>query len=182
MYARTLKSKGRNLDLVLTCLRSRVISHHYTCGTSSARIISAFNQHIHRKLSCSPQSWPNQYQIKHYNTQNSFMSLRLYSSKGDGSNASEGKHIPVKDGVNVEKIIGAKEELLVARGFVNEHARLAEQEQQEWLSSEKFSINSKKEESPFLTRRQRFKNEFLRRVIPWDKINLSLDSFPYYLK
>jgi hypothetical protein len=110
------------------------------------------------------------------------MSLRLYSSKGDGSNASEGKHIPVKDGVNVEKIIGAKEELLVARGFVNEHARLAEQEQQEWLSSEKFSIDSKKEESPFLTRRQRFKNEFLRRVIPWDKINLSLDSFPYYLK
>jgi hypothetical protein len=182
MYTRTLKSKVHNLDLVLTFFRSRNLSYHYTCGTNSAHIISASNSHIHRKLPYSPQSWPNQRPIKHYNIGNLFMSHRLYSSKGDGSNASEGNHVPVKDSVNADKIMGVKEELPVARGFVNEHARLAEQDQREWLSREKISISSKKKESPFLTRRQRFKNEFLRRVIPWDNINLSFDSFPYYLK
>ncbi|KAF3327413.1 Protein MSP1 [Carex littledalei] len=182
MYARTLKCKGQSWNLLLTRFRSRVMSQHYPCGTSSARVISALNPHIRRKFTYSPQSWPNQYQIKQYNAGLSHMSHRLYSSKGDGSSASDGKHVPVKEnGVNGDKIRDVKEEIPVARGFANEHARLGEEDQQEWLNGERYFIDSKKKESEFLSKRQRFKNEFLRRVIPWENINLSLDSFPYYL-
>ncbi|KAK4394692.1 Spastin [Sesamum angolense] len=51
----------------------------------------------------------------------------------------------------------------------------------EWLKNEKLAIENKKKESPFLSRRERFRNEFLRRVVPWEKITVSWDSFPYYL-
>ncbi|KAJ4813991.1 P-loop containing nucleoside triphosphate hydrolases superfamily protein [Rhynchospora pubera] len=181
MYARTLKSKGQNWDLLLTRFRSRLISQHYTYGTNSARVVSALNQRTPRKFTFSPPSWPNQCQLKQYNLRYSRMSHRLYSSKGDGSSASEGKHVPVKDGVNEDKFKGGKEEIQAGRGFANQHARLGEQDQQEWLSGERFFVDSKRTESPFLSKRQKFKNEFLRRVIPWEKINLSLDTFPYYL-
>ncbi|RLM55885.1 spastin-like [Panicum miliaceum] len=62
-----------------------------------------------------------------------------------------------------------------------EHARLGERDQQEWLSGERFLIGCKRRESPFLTRRDRFRNEFLRRVVPWDKTGVSWNSFPYYV-
>lgn len=110
------------------------------------------------------------------------MSHRLYCSKGDGRSASAGKHVPVEDAVNGDKSEGIKVDIPVGRGFANEHARLGEQDQQEWLTGERFFIDSNKKESPFLSKRQRLKNEILRRVIPWEKINLSLDNFPYYLK
>ena len=110
------------------------------------------------------------------------MSHRLYCSKGNGRSASAGKHVPVEDAVNGDKSEGIKEDIPVGRGFANEHARLGEQDQQEWLTGERFFIDSNKKESPFLSKRQRLKNEILRRVIPWEKINLSLDNFPYYLK
>jgi hypothetical protein len=158
------------------------MSQHYTCGTSSARVASALNRHIPRKVTYSPHSWSYQYQIRQHKAGNSYLSHRLYSSRGDGSNASEGKHAPVEDGVNGDKIKGVKEDIPVARGSANEHARLGEQDQEEWLSDERFFINSKKNKSPFLSKHQRFKDEFLRRVIPWEKINFSLDNFPYYLK
>ncbi|KAJ6825477.1 uncharacterized protein M6B38_376340 [Iris pallida] len=86
---------------------------------------------------------------------------RFYSSESDGSNAIECKHVPTK----------------AADG----HALLGEQEQQEWFNNERLSINIKRKESPFLTRRERFKNEFSRRVLPWDKITVSWKSFPYYI-
>ncbi|XP_078172544.1 uncharacterized protein LOC144566403 isoform X3 [Carex rostrata] len=181
MYARTLKCKGESWDLVLTRFRSRVMSQHYPHGVSSARLVSALNQHIPRKFIYSRQSWLNQYQIKQYNAGNSYMSHRLYCSKGDGRSASVGKHVPVEDAVNGDKSEGIKEDIPVGRGFANEHARLGEQDQQEWLTGERFFIDSNKKESPFLSKRQRLKNEILRRVIPWEKINLSLDNFPYYL-
>ncbi|KAM3225108.1 hypothetical protein ACQJBY_058069 [Aegilops geniculata] len=62
-----------------------------------------------------------------------------------------------------------------------EHARLGERDQQEWLSGERFLSDCKKRESPFLTRRERFRIEFLRRVVPWEKGNLTWQNFPYYV-
>uniref|UniRef100_A0A6N2MRZ1 Protein kinase domain-containing protein n=1 Tax=Salix viminalis TaxID=40686 RepID=A0A6N2MRZ1_SALVM len=51
----------------------------------------------------------------------------------------------------------------------------------EWLHNEKLAIESKRKESPFLTRREKFKNEFLRRIVPWEKLRVSWDNFPYYI-
>ncbi|KAG2610671.1 uncharacterized protein LOC120703099 isoform X2 [Panicum virgatum] len=62
-----------------------------------------------------------------------------------------------------------------------EHALLGERDQQEWLSGERFRIGCKRRESPFLTRRDRFRNQFLSRVVPWDKTGVSWNSFPYYV-
>ncbi|CAN6202021.1 unnamed protein product [Urochloa humidicola] len=69
-----------------------------------------------------------------------------------------------------------------SRSSEQEHARLGERDQQEWLSGERFlSGRCKRRESPFLTRRDRFRNEFLRRAVPWDKTGVSWNSFPYYV-
>jgi hypothetical protein len=68
------------------------------------------------------------------------------------------------------------------RCIEQEHARLGERDQQEWLSGERFLSDCKKRESPFLTRRERFRIEFLRRVVPWEKGNLTWQNFPYYVK
>ncbi|CAN6178700.1 unnamed protein product [Urochloa humidicola] len=62
-----------------------------------------------------------------------------------------------------------------------EHARLGERDQQEWLSGERFLTGRKRRESAFLTRRDRFRNEFLRRAVPWGKTGVSWNSFPYYV-
>ncbi|XP_068641242.1 uncharacterized protein [Aristolochia californica] len=106
---------------------------------------------------------------------------RLYSSEGDGRNASEGKQVPVIDSANVDKGRTRKEKVRADVKHGDEHARLGEQDQQDWLKKEKLSFESRKRESPFLTKRERFKNEFLRRVVPWEKITVSWDTFPYYI-
>ncbi|KAK3155288.1 hypothetical protein QOZ80_2BG0201260 [Eleusine coracana subsp. coracana] len=62
-----------------------------------------------------------------------------------------------------------------------EHARLGERDQQEWLSGERFLTGCKQRQSPFLTKRERFRNEFLRRLVPWEKATLSWQNFPYYV-
>ncbi|KAM3208956.1 hypothetical protein ACQJBY_063566 [Aegilops geniculata] len=62
-----------------------------------------------------------------------------------------------------------------------EHARLGEKDQQEWLSGERFVTGCKRRESPFLTKRERFRNEFLRRAVPWEKSSLTWSNFPYYV-
>ncbi|RLM79518.1 uncharacterized protein C2845_PM12G27110 [Panicum miliaceum] len=67
------------------------------------------------------------------------------------------------------------------RCIEQEHARLGERDQQEWLSGERFLTGCKRRESPFLTRRERFRSEFLRRVVPWEKGALSWQNFPYYV-
>ncbi|VAI49323.1 unnamed protein product [Triticum turgidum subsp. durum] len=59
--------------------------------------------------------------------------------------------------------------------------RLGERDQQEWLSGERFLSDCRKRESPFLTRRERFRIEFRRRVVPWEKGNLTWQNFPYYV-
>ncbi|XP_042478683.1 uncharacterized protein LOC122059726 isoform X2 [Macadamia integrifolia] len=106
--------------------------------------------------------------------------LRFYSSEGDGRNASEDKHVPVKDS-NFEKEKTRQEKVRTDVRHSDEHARLGEQDHQEWLNNENLSIESKKKESPFTSRREKFRNEFLRRVVPWDKITVSWDTFPYYI-
>ncbi|KAL3502236.1 hypothetical protein ACH5RR_036685 [Cinchona calisaya] len=105
--------------------------------------------------------------------------VRFYSSEGDGRNASEDKTASVKDGTNPEKGKIQKEKNDARR--CDAHARLGEEDQKEWLNNEKLAIESKKNESPFLSRRERYKNEFLRRVVPWEKITVSWDTFPYYI-
>lgn len=105
--------------------------------------------------------------------------LRFYSAEGDGRNTSEDKHIPVKEGSDKGK---KRENIKEDLRYCDEHARLAEQDQKEWLHNEKLSIESKKKESPFLSRREKFKSEFLRRMIPWEKITISWETFPYHIQ
>lgn len=109
--------------------------------------------------------------------------LRFYSSEGgDGRNASEDKHIPLKDGITIDKEKNWQEKGKEDIRNCDAHARLGEQDQKEWLINEKLSIETRKKDSPFLTRREKFKNEFLRKVVPWEKITVSWDTFPYYIK
>ncbi|KAK1278030.1 Katanin p60 ATPase-containing subunit A1 [Acorus gramineus] len=100
---------------------------------------------------------------------------RLYSSEGDGRSASDGEH--VKDSVKTT----CKEKIRPDVRLCDEHARLGVLDQQDWIANERLSIESKKKESPFLTTKERFKNDFLRRVVPWEKITVSWDSFPYFI-
>lgn len=108
--------------------------------------------------------------------------FRFYSSEGDGRNASEDKHVPLKDVSKTDKGNISKETIKADVNHPDPHARLGEQDQKEWLINEKLAIESKRKESPFLTKRQRFKNEFQRRIIPWEKQTVSWDTFPYYIQ
>nr|XP_016441542.1 PREDICTED: uncharacterized protein LOC107767135 [Nicotiana tabacum] len=107
--------------------------------------------------------------------------LRYFSSKGDGRDASEDKHVHTRDSGSSDKGTVRQEKGGEDVRYCDAHAQLGDQEQKEWLRNEKLSIESKKKESPFLSRRERFKNEFSRRVVPWEKIALSWDTFPYYI-
>ncbi|KAI9085053.1 hypothetical protein K1719_033045 [Acacia pycnantha] len=107
--------------------------------------------------------------------------LRFYSSESDGRNASEDKHLNANDGAHCDKGKNWHDKFGEDAKLCNAHARLGEQDQEEWLKNEKIAIENKKRESPFLTRKDKFKNEFLRRVVPWEKINISWDTFPYYV-
>ncbi|KAJ8770024.1 hypothetical protein K2173_009752 [Erythroxylum novogranatense] len=107
--------------------------------------------------------------------------LSTFSSQGDGRGTSEDEHASMVDGPDFDGGKHSQKTLREDTRSCDAHARLAELDQKEWLSNEKFLIESKKKESPFLTRREKFKNEFLRRVVPWEKIHVSLKTFPYYL-
>ncbi|XP_042042491.1 uncharacterized protein LOC121787732 isoform X1 [Salvia splendens] len=108
-------------------------------------------------------------------------SLRFYSSEGDGRNASEDKLVPNKDVVGCGKEKIPRENTENSSRHSDAHARLGENDQMEWLKNEKISMDNRRKESPFLTRRERFRNEFLRRITPWEKITVSWDDFPYYI-
>ncbi|OMP05199.1 hypothetical protein COLO4_08994 [Corchorus olitorius] len=107
--------------------------------------------------------------------------LRLYSSKGDGRNASEDNSRPANDCANFDKGKTQTEKVGEDVKPSDAHAQLGEQDQKEWLDNEKHFLEIKKKESPFLSRREKFKNEFLRRVVPWEKIHVSWETFPYYI-
>lgn len=189
-YARRLKFRGQNwysLCRQAGCLY-RLIRTDIS-QSSSGRSISHTNQllkdSVIRKFSSVPLSLSLGSDLgicRRCPAPFSYGSCQFYSSKGEGSNASGDKHVPVKDATNFDKGKTRKEEVLAHSKHCNEHARLGEQDQREWLNSERLSIDSKKRESPFLTKRQRFKNEFLRRVIPWEKITVSWRTFPYCIQ
>ncbi|XP_028766980.1 uncharacterized protein LOC114724718 isoform X5 [Neltuma alba] len=107
--------------------------------------------------------------------------LRFYSSESDGRNASEGNHVNANDGARCDKQKNWQDKFGEDAKLCNAHAQLGKHDQEEWLKNEKIAIENKKRESPFLTRKDKFKNEFLRRVVPWEKINISWDTFPYYI-
>ncbi|MBA0717959.1 hypothetical protein Golax_005730 [Gossypium laxum] len=142
-------------------IRRSVLDSSYTRGVASAFINAGF---YGRSAACLSNH-----------------QLRLYSSKGDGRNASEDNYRPVNDGANFDKGKTRREKFGNDVKPCDVHAQLGEQDQKEWLNNEKLSIESKKKESPFLTRREKFKNEFLRRVVPWQKIHVSWETFPYYI-
>lgn len=108
--------------------------------------------------------------------------LRSFSSEGDGRNASEDKHISLNKENGVDDGKTGKEKSNNGVGHLDSHAQLGEQDQIEWLNNEKLASECKKKESPFVNRRERFKNEFLRRIQPWEKIQLSWETFPYYIQ
>ncbi|KAL8208163.1 hypothetical protein R6Q57_007575 [Mikania cordata] len=112
---------------------------------------------------------------------NSNGSVRFYSSEGDGRNTSEDKQVPLKDVTEIDKGIIGNEHIKEDVNHHDAHARLGDQDQKEWLNNEKLAMESKRKESPFLTKRQRFKNEFLRSIVPWEKQMVSWDTFPYYV-
>ncbi|KAM2422522.1 hypothetical protein ACFX1W_020374 [Malus domestica] len=107
--------------------------------------------------------------------------LRAYSSEGDGRNASEDNQTPVKGDADLDKGRTSQEKAKEDGRNFDAHALLGEQDQKEWLNSQKITIESKKKESPFSTKREKFKNEFLRRIVPWEKLTVSWDTFPYYI-
>ncbi|CAL5043678.1 unnamed protein product [Urochloa decumbens] len=102
---------------------------------------------------------------------------RFYSSK-EGVGSAEAEAEAVGNGCGGGGSGGGSGS---SRSSEQEHARLGERDQQEWLSGDRFLTGCKRRESPFLTRRDRFRNEFLRRAVPWDKTGVSWNSFPYYV-
>lgn len=105
---------------------------------------------------------------------------RFYSSEGDKS--SGGKHVAAKDtsSLNVKKLQGTNVNPGMSRRA--KHAWLGEQDQIEWIKYEELAYNSQKMESTFLTKREKFRNDFMRKVVPWEKISVSWDTLPYYIK
>ncbi|KAJ8546592.1 hypothetical protein K7X08_034102 [Anisodus acutangulus] len=179
MYVRRIRSNNQRCNLVFnhyvsngyrtysptqTSRVTQIPSNCNSLGSVIGRALldtskSTSQQGNIRLLRSSPASWR-------------WTHLRYFSSKGEGS---EDKHLHTRDG---DKGTVRKEKNV---RHCDAHSQLGEQEQKEWLRNEKLSIESKKKESPFLSRHERFKNEFLRRVVPWEKIALSWDTFPYYI-
>ena len=93
--------------------------------------------------------------------------VRHFSSDGNGRNSKEEKHVPVNNNGEKDKnerevtadSVGKtqikKYELSSLRS--NDHARLGEQDQQEWLRNERLILQTKKRESPFLSKKSKFR-------------------------
>lgn len=193
MYSRRLKCKYKKWDLMFqpykylisssyrgeTCYRFLI---HTTIEGNCASRGTLFRRHISDAL--SSRVFASGSPILHGRSDTSWNSnrLRFYSSEGDGRNASEDKHVPVKDVPSFEKGKILKEKNKEGVNHSDAHARLGEQDQKEWLRNEKLAIESKKKESPFLTKRERFKNELLRRIVPSEKITISWETFPYHIQ
>ncbi|XP_058768480.1 uncharacterized protein LOC131642227 isoform X1 [Vicia villosa] len=194
MYLRRIQCRDRRWALLLQpskyFFRPKFSDHHCFQSLSPKTTVREYSSHggiIKRDLlgsdSCSSVS--SRYSFTGLNKRPSFClrstQIRGFSSESDGSSASENKQVHVNDGGDLDK---GKNQLGKAGGDVkcsNTHAQLGEQDQEEWLLNEKLAVESKRRESPFLTRRDKFKNEFLRRITPWENINISWDTFPYHI-
>lgn len=193
MYAsRLLKNKNQRWDFVCQPSKYYVIPKHKACKDSRSfcsRTLpgscSSCDNLIRRYLSDSLLTQGvaaeniNSRLHRRFNVFSRSSQLRLYSSEGDGRNASEDEHIPVKDEADFDK--GKRWEVRERVSHSDHHIRLGELDQREWLNNEKLAIESRKKESPFLSRREKLKNEFLRRVVPWEKITVSWETFPYHI-
>jgi hypothetical protein len=195
MYLRRIQRRDRRWALVLQPSKYffRPKFSDYQCFQSlspktTAKEYASHNSIIRRHLLSSDSS-------RHTSSRNSITGLGkrpnlhlrstqlcAYSSESDGRNASEDKQVHVNDGTNFDKGQNQQDNSGKDVKYCDVHARLGKLDQEEWLHNEKLSIENKKRESPFLTRRDRFKNEFLRRIVPWEKINISWDTFPYHIK
>ncbi|GFP92354.1 ATPase family aaa domain-containing protein 1-a [Phtheirospermum japonicum] len=182
MYARTIKHKNQRWNYLVQHSKYFVSSN---CGDYSAGqcliLLPSASSLTRRYLSNSSSLLGLASERLHWKSNIDLKNIqpRFYSSEGDGRNASEDKLVSNKDVSDCEKKNILKENN--ADISSNAHARLGEQDQKEWLRNETLAIENKKKESPFLTRRERFRNEFLRRIVPWEKITVSWDTFPYYL-
>eukprot|EP00252_Welwitschia_mirabilis_P023433 TRINITY_DN6612_c0_g1_i1.p1 TRINITY_DN6612_c0_g1~~TRINITY_DN6612_c0_g1_i1.p1 ORF type:complete len:1074 (-),score=251.88 TRINITY_DN6612_c0_g1_i1:327-3548(-) len=122
------------------------------------------------------------------NNKNRF--VRYLSSEGNGRNSNNEKHIDIDKGEekNKDTAFGGRSGKPQIKKFevdvtrIDEHSRLGKQDHLEWLQHEKLIFQSRKRESPFLSKRSRFRKEFLLRLVPWNKINVSWDTFPYFLQ
>ncbi|WJX51183.1 hypothetical protein P8452_37398 [Trifolium repens] len=194
MYWRRIQCRDRRWALLLQpskyFYRPKSSDHHCFQSLSPKTTVKEYSSHggiIRRDVLGSDSS-------SHVSSRHSFTGLNrrpsfclrstqihAFSSKSDGSNASENKQVHVNDGANFDKgknqIDKSGEDVKCS----NAHARLGVQDQEEWLNNEKLAVESKRKESPFLTRKDKFKNEFLRRIVPWEKINISWDTFPYHI-
>ncbi|KAJ4866481.1 P-loop containing nucleoside triphosphate hydrolases superfamily protein [Raphanus sativus] len=166
MYSRLIRKNQRLGCFVLKqdrCL-SKPPTRDFT-GSPSYRLANTLTTHFTRK--CFPIASANSLSLS-WNTQ-----LRRFSSEGDGRNATS------EENLSKEKT-GKEKSVLGGVNCFDSHAQLGKQDQIDWLNNEKLASESKKE-SPFLNKRERLKNEFSRRIQPWETIQLSFESFPYYL-
>ncbi|KAL2515748.1 P-loop containing nucleoside triphosphate hydrolase superfamily protein [Forsythia ovata] len=192
MYARRIKCKNQRWSDVVHRGNYLISSNcrDYSIALCSSRApiprnYSSQGSLIGRYLSnCFLSSCERRFTRLHGRPDISWRSCRprLYSSEGDGRNASEDKHTPAEDVADCDKGKIRKENVTDTIRHCDAHTRLGEQDQKEWLKNEKHAIENKKKESPFLTRRERFKNEFSRRVVPWEKLTVSWDTFPYHIQ
>uniref|UniRef100_A0A6N2MG50 Uncharacterized protein n=1 Tax=Salix viminalis TaxID=40686 RepID=A0A6N2MG50_SALVM len=83
----------------------------------------------------------------------------------------------VLDGASFDNEKTQREQVNENAKHCDAHAQLGNKIK-EWLHNEKLAIESKRKESPFFTRREKFKNEFLRRIVPWEKLRVSWIIFP----
>ncbi|CAA0826718.1 P-loop containing nucleoside triphosphate hydrolases superfamily protein [Striga hermonthica] len=188
MYARTIKHKNQRWNYLLQqskyffssnfgdfsvgqCLSplpsTSSLTRRYLSNTSSL-----FGLASRRK--CTKLHWRSDVHLRNFPP-------RFYSSEGDGRNTSEDKHVDSKAVADCEKANIPSRNTADSAWHSDAHARLGKQDQLDWLKNEKLAMENKKKESPFLTRRERFRNEFLRRIVHWEKITVSWDTFPYYL-
>ncbi|CAN8321294.1 unnamed protein product [Cochlearia groenlandica] len=162
MYTRILR-KNHRFGFVL---------HHQDKCSVKPSIRDYTGSTNHRLANVLPRKYPSRGDFASWNSQ-----LCRFSSESDGSNASEDNRLPL----NKEKTVKEEKSSLGGVENFDSHARLGQHEQIEWLNNEKLSSECKKE-SPFLNKRKKLKNEFLRRIQPWETIHLSLESFPYYVQ
>ncbi|KAI3986094.1 hypothetical protein MKX01_031209 [Papaver californicum] len=185
MYTRIFRCKSKQWDSIIQqpykCLvRSyRVDSSAHThsncwagfCGNQQSRVTNILSNHFNISS-----------KVGRFDTRWRSSSIRYYSSKDNGANASDDKQIPVKDASNnIDKGKLRKEKVKIDVKNGDAHAQLGEQDQKEWLKNETLLRESKKNESPFLSRRERFKMDFLWMVVPLEKISVSWETFPYYV-
>ncbi|KAI3924129.1 hypothetical protein MKW92_001334, partial [Papaver armeniacum] len=181
MYTRIFRCRSKQLD--------PIIQQPYKCLVRSYRVDSSSAPYCGAGFCGNQQSRVRNILSNRFNVSSEVgrfdarwrsSSVRYYSSKDNGTNANDDKQIPVKD-ASIDKGKLRKEKVKIDVKNGDAHAQLGEQDQKEWLKNETLLRESKKNESPFLSRRERFKMDFLRMVVPPEKISVSWETFPYYV-